>query len=331
VVALIHYGAQQPLLPLAALEPAFTPSIALPTASLSAYATVSASGRESSTQFFQSLDNVISTLTSPLQKDSLPKCPSYFNISSISDYISAWTALAWHAITFGVFSASESDRAGHTSRFWPEKINRHPLARNQTSKLFQSDDDPSLREIPQYILDYAPYCWLYSEEEYWPGLMEEHLEHTTPFIDYDPVPKEYQNPDLHNLDRLNEIGGRNIYLTSKDDPDSYPYWIGGQDNIPQGSKSKAPIILIVVDKGSYVDAFWFFFYSFNLGNQVLGVRFGNHVADWEHTMIRFRKGKPTEVFFSEHEWGAGYKWEDTEKKGNRVRDFGKLYPHLVSS
>ena len=91
------------------------------------------------------------------------------------------------------------------------------------------------------------------------------------------------------------------------------------------NRANGPVILIVVDKGSYVDAFWFFFYSFNLGNQVLGVRFGNHVADWEHTMIRFKKGQPTDVFFSEHEWGAGYKWEDTEKNGDRVRAIEMLH------
>jgi hypothetical protein len=161
------------------------------------------------------------------------------------------------------------------------------------------------------------------------------LEHTVPYFDYEPVDKKYRDVSVNDLDKLN-FGGRSIYLTSKDDPESYPYWMSGQDNIPEGferrggkiiSKSKAsgtvnrsnaPVVLIVVDKGSYVDAFWFFFYSFNLGNQVLGVRFGNHVGDWEHTMIRFRKGKPTQAFFSEHEWGAGYDWEDCDKDGDRV-------------
>ena len=33
---------------------------------------------------------------------------------------------------------------------------------------------------------------------------------------------------------------------------------------------------------------------------------GNHVGDWEHTMIRFEHGKPTSVFLSEHDFGAAY-------------------------
>jgi hypothetical protein len=192
-----------------------------------------------------------------------------------------------------------------------------------------SDDDAELRHIPDYIIDYAPYVYLYSEEEYWPGLMEEHLEHTTPHINFDPVDDKYLHPTVNNLDQLNGMG--KMYLQSNDDPESYPHWLGGEDNIPEDLfplprntkphaknvpyRSPAPAVLVVVDKGDYLDAFWFFFYSFNLGNQVLGVRFGNHVGDWEHTAIRFEKttGKPIEVFYSEHEWGAAYKWEDAEK------------------
>ncbi|KAK4556150.1 Vacuolar protein sorting-associated protein 62 [Recurvomyces mirabilis] len=79
-------------------------------------------------------------------------------------------------------------------------------------------------------------------------------------------------------------------------------------------RSKAPAILIVSDKGNgTVDAFWFFFYSFNLGQKVLNIRFGNHVGDWEHTAIRFVHGKPTSVFFSEHDFGAAYSWAAVEK------------------
>jgi hypothetical protein len=161
--------------------------------------------------------------------------------------------------------------------------------------------------------------------------MEEHLEHTTPHINYKPVEEKYRYPTIDNLEQLNSLG--KIYLQSNDDPESYPPWLGGEDNIPDDfiirgkshpgkvrikngpHRSNAPAILVVVDKGEYLDAFWFFFYSFNLGNQVLGVRFGNHVGDWEHTCVRFEKatGKPIEVFYSEHEWGAAYKWKDAEK------------------
>ncbi|KAI8633980.1 hypothetical protein F5Y19DRAFT_259995 [Xylariaceae sp. FL1651] len=84
--------------------------------------------------------------------------------------------------------------------------------------------------------------------------------------------------------------------------------------------SRAPATLVLVDKGSgVVDAFWFFFYSYNLGQTVLGTRYGNHVGDWEHAMIRFESGIPRAVFFSEHEGGQAYAWQAVEKRGNTTR------------
>lgn len=88
---------------------------------------------------------------------------------------------------------------------------------------------------------------------------------------------------------------------------------------PRGGRSNAPAVLICVNKGEgIVDAFWFFFYGFNLGNEVFNVRFGNHVGDWEHTLVRFQHGVPKYVFFSEHSFGAAYGYGAVEKIGKRV-------------
>ncbi len=79
--------------------------------------------------------------------------------------------------------------------------------------------------------------------------------------------------------------------------------------------SKAPAVLVLVPKGpNILDAFWFFFYSYNLGQTVLGIRFGNHVGDWEHSMVRFEDGVPRAVFMSEHAGGQAYSWDAVEKK-----------------
>ncbi|KAJ4349060.1 Vacuolar protein sorting-associated protein 62 [Ascochyta clinopodiicola] len=87
----------------------------------------------------------------------------------------------------------------------------------------------------------------------------------------------------------------------------------------EGGRSDAPAVLVVVPKGDgVVDAFWFFFYSYNLGNTVFNVRFGNHVGDWEHTTVRFHNGVPKAVFFSEHAFGEAYTWDAVEKMGKRV-------------
>lgn len=79
-------------------------------------------------------------------------------------------------------------------------------------------------------------------------------------------------------------------------------------------RSTAPAFLVTVDKGNGVlDAFWFFFYSYNLGQKVFNIRFGNHVGDWEHTMIRFKDGKPESIMLSEHDFGDAFTWRAVEK------------------
>jgi hypothetical protein len=47
--------------------------------------------------------------------------------------------------------------------------------------------------------------------------------------------------------------------------------------------SSTPAILITIRKSNDVlDAYWFLFNSYNQGNKVVGIRFGDHVGDWEH-------------------------------------------------
>ena len=56
---------------------------------------------------------------------------------------------------------------------------------------------------------------------------------------------------------------------------------------------------------------------FAMASSVLGLRFGNHVGDWEHTMVRFIDGVPDTVYYSEHSSGAAYKYSAVEKIGDR--------------
>lgn len=268
-----------------------------------------------------------------------------------------------------------------------------------------SAEERILREIPQYVLDYAPYIHLYSGEEFWPCDIAEHLIHTTPHVNYTPIQAISDHPNLTNLNKLNDYG-RFVYLQSDDNVEDRPDWLGGETNIPNvpdeddpdnwadwqdrkdgrfkedgdgeeedwfdvgigdtidkggirtvttsspitvptntpegeelveeeiwqpellrrktgkkivGGRSDAPAVLVVVEKeDGVVDAFWFFFYSYNLGNAVFNVRFGNHVGDWEHTVVRFQHGEPKAIFFSEHSFGEAYRWDAVEKIGKRV-------------
>lgn len=272
-----------------------------------------------------------------------------------------------------------------------------------------TDDELILREIPHYVLEYAPLVHLYSEEQFWPCDIAEHLYHITPTLNYTALQPQWQHPTLQDLSDLNEWEyGRWVFLTSNDNVEERPEWLEGERNIPKvpldveqestdtsspvyfpgrtfsgelkesynhlkewyqsaheqddpvppespsedafhtelkraaddqtpliqlrGGRSNAPAVLITVNKGhGIVDAFWFFFYSFNLGNSVFNVRFGNHVGDWEHNAIRFHHGKPKAVFFSEHNFGSAYSYDAVEKIGKRPVIYSARGTHAMYS
>ena len=256
-----------------------------------------------------------------------------------------------------------------------------------------TDEEKARREIPEYVLEHAPFVFLDQDETYWPSDPADHLRHTTVMRNGSAVGGEGLR--LDNLDKLNELrGGADVYLTSNDDVQTKPEWIRSRYNIPKPyptnaihvapghdtrgaiinaiaksegwyrappspllpcskpdsasatdsaislcsntsalpspapaappnapGRSAAPAVLVAIRKADgVVDAFWFFFYSFNRGNKVLGVRYGNHVGDWEHAAIRFQHGVPKAVYTSRHSFGASsYSYEAVEKIGKRVR------------
>ncbi|KAL9104712.1 MAG: hypothetical protein Q9163_000390 [Psora crenata] len=232
-----------------------------------------------------------------------------------------------------------------------------PWYTTQPSQTSPAEYPHVFNDVPQYVLDYAPYVHLYSGEHFWPCDMAEHLLHTTPELDYTPIEGKQQTLNLSNLDRLNEYEkGKDVFLTSNDNVEERPKWLGGAKNIPgnftedinverpprlshsyaskrntvQGGRSDAPAVLVTVKKGDgVVDAFWFFFYSYNLGNIVLNVRFGNHVGDWEHTLVRFQHGQPVAVYLSEHDFGSAYSYDAVQKVGKRPVVYSATGTHAM--
>jgi hypothetical protein len=172
-------------------------------------------------------------------------------------------------------------------------------------------------EIPSYVIDYAPLVYLYSEERYRPYDIREfvthfHVTHPNGSV----VPGTETDMTLGKLGELS--GNEDLYLTANEDFDTDPNWITGIKNKPSlidGEIKDAPATLIVVDKGNgWVDAYWFYFYSFNLGPFVMGAGpYGNHVGDWEHSLVRFFNGKPVIVWMSAHGGGGGYYYNNLEK------------------
>ncbi|OPB44098.1 putative secreted protein [Trichoderma guizhouense] len=236
-------------------------------------------------------------------------------------------------------------------QFWPSDIREHIEHMTVTvdHKRVNLTEKVSLHNLQALNRYDNQMVTLHSREnvESRPSWLHSHDNLPSPFDDPDastPPPvgngrKPHSEPDTwfdvdkkHPVHRISDPRNHNV-------PAYAPTPSPGKEQqkvIPRGHKpdpdgySKAPATLVLVDKGSgIVDAFWFFFYSYNLGQTVIGLRFGNHVGDWEHCMVRFQNGVPRGIFFSEHEGGQAYAWEAIEKRGIRPVIYSAVGSHAM--
>lgn len=203
-----------------------------------------------------------------------------------------------------------------------------------------NDENKSLLKadiIPQYILDNSPLVHLYSEEEYWPADIADYV---TNFKLMDHDLKVTLQAKINSLNDLKSeytaeypngtrstFSSEGSYMTSLDNFDANPRWLlGHKPEYGTGYLKKGPAVLIVVDKGNgWVDAFWFYFYPFNWGAYIMGYGpWGNHVGDWEHSLVRFYREKPKYLWMSAHSSGTAYKYEALETIRRLRRVNGRL-------
>lgn len=151
--------------------------------------------------------------------------------------------------------------------------------------------------------------YLDQNELYLPSDLQAQLNYTHPTINYTAIrdpPEPLLLSDLEQLNILGEctqFGTCDVYLTAKDNITANPPWLYGVLPDPAtfetvGAKSSA--VIVVDHGGGTVDAFYMYFYAFNLGETVAGQVLGNHVGDWEHSMVRFGNGTPSSVWLSQH-------------------------------
>lgn len=214
-----------------------------------------------------------------------------------------------------------------------------------TSPYDLNDENRSLKEkgkVPQYVVDSCPLVHLYTEEKYWPSDIAKYVNNFN-ITDGDSVAvfnkdkltlsdlKPSYKYDLPNGSQ-GEISSEFTYLTSLDDFAKDPKWLlGSPPEYGTGHIRDGPAVLLVVDKGNgWVDAFWFYFYPFNLGPFIMGYGpWGNHVGDWEHSLVRFYKGEPRYVWMSAHGGGLAYKYSALEKVKKLRHINGKLTPESI--
>ena len=171
--------------------------------------------------------------------------------------------------------------------------------------------------VPQYVLDYAPLVYLDVNEEFLPSDIGAQLVHTYPALNFTAITNGSSGLTLSNLSSLNSNAGCtkfancDIYLTSKDTITVKPSqeWLRGvlPNPITGETEGATSTTVIVTDlHNGMIDAFYMFFYAFNYGIPVgnpNGTVYDDHVGDWEHMMIRFSNGKPSIVYYSQHNVG----------------------------
>ncbi|MCJ1362507.1 hypothetical protein MMC16_001610 [Acarospora aff. strigata] len=192
--------------------------------------------------------------------------------------------------------------------------------------------------IPDFVKTYAPLVYLDQNEVYLPSDLQAQLDNTFAASNVSAATNGSSPLLLSNLDQLNGIADCTvnsidacaIFLTSKDNITSNSQWLYGvlPDPITHETRGAKTCAIIVNDHGNgVVDAFYMYFYAFNLGNTVNGQVLGNHVGDWEHTMVRFINERPTAVWFSQHENGQAFTYSALSKNGTRPIVYSALGTH----
>lgn len=175
--------------------------------------------------------------------------------------------------------------------------------------------------IPDYVLKHAPLVFLEKQETFFPSDLASHVKNVVAACNFTPI-EDSPNPlTLNNLDLMNSIRGEDVWLTSSVPLVTMPAWLRGKipDDLALQTANARSSVIIVSDRGGpgVVDAFYFYFYSFNQGPAAKGHTVGNHMGDWEHNMIRFHQGFPQWIWYSQHESGAAYTFGAVDKIGER--------------
>ncbi|KAG5982253.1 hypothetical protein E4U55_002144 [Claviceps digitariae] len=181
------------------------------------------------------------------------------------------------------------------------------FAQHPPSKGPADVDADASRTVPDFVARHAPLVWLHSLDPFRPSDLLTHVRHTTPMVDQKPVP-DLPHMTLDNLALLNGLEAASVALTSNDDVSTLPSWLLGDMPDETGKTANATsCVVILVEKGhDEVDAFYFYFYSYDRGPNL------TQVMEPEHNMVRFHRGRPVGIYYSQHEDGAAYAWSDAE-------------------
>jgi hypothetical protein len=184
-----------------------------------------------------------------------------------------------------------------------------------------------MASVPQYVLDFAPVVYIDKEDEWFPSDISVHLANSRAVNENFTAIEGAPSPlTLENLDSLNALGGEDVYLASIEGIVALPDYFRGTRPAEDGSTPGAvtSVIITVPKDNDILDAFYGYFYTYNEGIAPLGIpgfNFGNHVGDWEHTMVRFKTstGEPQAIWYSQHSLGQAFGFEVVSKLADTQR------------
>lgn len=179
-------------------------------------------------------------------------------------------------------------------------------------------------KVPSYVNTYAPLVHLFSGENYFPASIPGHLTNTLPKLHNATVSPT--NPTLSNLSTLNSIpnssSGKDIYLSSRSPftlgPEQAAYLKGVKPDASGKTETAVSAVIVTVEHPSrgLLDAYYFYFYAFDYGGSypIVG-NVGNHVGDWEHSMVRFNSTSqtPISLWYSQHSGGEAFEYSAVQK------------------
>ena len=116
--------------------------------------------------------------------------------------------------------------------------------------------------LPDFVREYAPLSHLHTTEKYWPSNVGPYLTGVIPEVNFKPVGG---TPTLQNVSTL----ANNVSLTATGDVLAHntEFFTSTSGKPTSSGASAAPGTIIAVEKpGGIVDAFYFYFYSWNEGN-----------------------------------------------------------------
>jgi hypothetical protein len=121
---------------------------------------------------------------------------------------------------------------------------------------FLSVAAPTATALPSYVTQFAPLSYLYSDEVYNPADVATHLTHVQPEVNMSATASSVTFSSIGSL-------SSSVYLTSMDDIEKLPSWLNGVKPDSTGSTSAPATIVAVQKSGGIVDAFYFYFYSYD--------------------------------------------------------------------